>query len=129
MPAGRPRSSRRGCGSRRSAGHARRESRDLVALLLANTRTPRERLGDLRAQRGANHLTATRLRALADELGADGLAAAMAATLDHAERAVTAAVRELPDGTYHFEDALDDDGTGVGPIPIRAVPDDRRTAT
>jgi N-methylhydantoinase B len=96
------------------------EDADLVALLLANTRTPRERLGDLRAQSGANHLTRTRLRDLADDLGADDLAAAMAATLDHAERAVRAAVEELPDGTFVAEDVLDDDGTGHGPIPIRA---------
>ncbi len=100
---------------------AGQESHDLVALLLLNTRTPRERLGDLRAQRGANHLTATRLRTLAGELGADQLDAAMTATLDHAERSVRAAVRQLPDGTYHFADALDDDGTGVGPIPIVAA--------
>ncbi len=97
------------------------EQADIVALLMANTRTPRERLGDLRAQRGANHLTAVRLRALAAELGADGLAAAMSATLDHAERAVAAAISELPDGTYHADDELDDDGTGVGPIPITAA--------
>jgi hypothetical protein len=28
---------------------------------------------------------------------------------------------DFPDGTYRFEDVLDDDGTGVGPIPIRAT--------
>ncbi len=100
------------------AGH---EDRDLVALLQANTRTPRERLGDLRAQVGANRLTATRLRELADDLGADALAAAMAATLDHAERLVRAGIAALPDGAYQFADVLDDDGTGVGPIPIRAT--------
>jgi N-methylhydantoinase B len=97
------------------------ESRDIVALLLANTRTPRERLGDLRAQVGANHLTARRLRELADGLGADGLAAAMAATIDHAGRAIGVGVAELADGTYHFEDVLDDDGTGVTDIAIRAT--------
>jgi N-methylhydantoinase B len=106
------------------------EVRDVVALLLANTRTPRERLGDLRAQVGANHLAAERLRELATDLGTDGLQAAMAATLDHAERSVRAALRALPDGCWRFEDVLDDDGTGVGPIPIRAevtVADDRMT--
>ncbi len=97
------------------------EDRDLVALLLANTRTPRERLGDLRAQVGANRLTTHRLRELATELGREGLAMAMAATLDHAERAVRAALRALPDGTWQAEDVLDDDGTGVGPIPLRAT--------
>ena len=101
------------------------EQRDLVALLLANTRTPGERLGDLRAQLGANHLAARRLRELAAAQGArsstpGGLAAAMAATLDHAERTVTAALRRLPDGLAHAEDVLDDDGAGTSDIAIRA---------
>jgi N-methylhydantoinase B len=95
------------------------EQRDLVALLLANTRTPHERLGDLRAQVGANRATAARLRELADDLGPDLLDASTAATLDHAERTVRAAIAGFPDGTYRFEDVLDGDGTGVGPIPIR----------
>ncbi|MCC5948262.1 MAG: hydantoinase B/oxoprolinase family protein [Nitriliruptoraceae bacterium] len=94
------------------------ESRDLVAMLLANTRTPRERLGDLRAQIGANRLTARRVTELAGELGVDGLQAAMAATLAHAERAVIAAIRELPQGTARFTDVMDGDGTGVGPIEL-----------
>jgi N-methylhydantoinase B len=97
------------------------EVRDIVALLLANTRTPRERLGDLRAQVGANHLAATRLRALAADLGVEGLRAAMGATLDHAERSVRTALRALPDGTWHAQDVLDDDGTGVTDIAIRAT--------
>ena len=118
------------------------EQRDLVALLLANTRTPGERLGDLRAQLGANHLASRRLRELAAAQRAaterttasppggrsdtgtahapGGLAAAMAATLDHAERTVTAALRRLPDGVAHAEDVLDDDGAGTWDIAIRA---------
>jgi N-methylhydantoinase B len=97
------------------------EDEDLVALLLANTRTPRERLGDLRAQLGANHLTARRLVELAADLGHDVLQAAMAATLDHAERLMRAALGELPDGTYRFADELDDDGAGTAPVPIDVV--------
>jgi N-methylhydantoinase B len=97
------------------------EQRDLVALLLANTRTPHERLGDLRAQVGANRSTSTRLRELAADLGPDLLDATTAATLDHAERSVRSALAAFPDGTYRFEDVLDDDGTGIGPIPIRAT--------
>jgi N-methylhydantoinase B len=97
------------------------EDRDIVALLLANTRTPHERLGDLRAQVGANRLTARRLRELAADLGADGLDAAAAATLDHAERSVRAALADLPDGVYSFEDVLDGDGTGHDDIGIRVT--------
>ena len=97
------------------------EQADLVALLLANTRTPTERLGDLRAQLGSNHLAARRLRELAAERTPAGLAAAMAATLDHAERTVRAALRRIPDGVASAEDVLDDDGAGTTDLPIRAT--------
>jgi len=63
---------------------AGREDQDLVRLLLANTRTPDERIGDLRAQTGANHLAAERLRDLAGRLGEGLLLESMTATKDHA---------------------------------------------
>jgi N-methylhydantoinase B len=44
----------------------------------------------------------------------------MAATQDHAERAVRAAIGDIPDGTYSFEDELDGDGSTDDPVPIRA---------
>ena len=94
------------------------EDRDLLALLTANTRTPTERVGDLRAQVGANHLAARRLTELAARQGPDRLAETMAATLDHAERAVRARITDIPDGRYTFTDVLDDDGTGTTDIPI-----------
>ncbi len=96
------------------------EDRDLMALLLANTRTPDERIGDLRAQLGANRLTGRRLVELAERLGPDRLEAVMAATLDHAERSIARAIERLPDGEASFEDVLDGDGVGDDPIPIRA---------
>ena len=37
---------------------------------------------------------------------------------DHTERAVRAALREIPDGRYTFEDALDDDGFSDEPLKI-----------
>ncbi|MBW3658514.1 MAG: hydantoinase B/oxoprolinase family protein [Actinobacteria bacterium] len=97
------------------------EDADLVRLLCANTRTPRERVGDLRAQVGANRLTERRLGELAARLGPSLLRDAMAATLDHAERSVRAALEELPDGTYAFEDWLDDDGVSDVAVPIRVA--------
>lgn len=100
---------------------AGRTQPDVLRLLLANTRTPEERLGDLEAQLGANALAARRLRELAAVRGADGLAAAMAATLDHAERSIRAALARLPSGTASAEDVLDDDGAGTTDIRIRAT--------
>jgi N-methylhydantoinase B len=97
------------------------EERDLLRLLVANTRTPRERIGDVRAQVGANRLTERRLGELAERLGPELLHDAMAATLDHAERSVGAALAVIPDGVYTFEDALDDDGVTDAPVPIRVA--------
>jgi N-methylhydantoinase B len=96
------------------------EDRDILALLLANTRTPNERVGDLRAQVAANHLSIRRLRELAAALGVDRLREAMAATLDHAERATRAAIERIPPGVYRFEDVMEGDGVVEDDLPIRA---------
>ncbi|MGH9168769.1 MAG: hydantoinase B/oxoprolinase family protein, partial [Acidimicrobiia bacterium] len=43
--------------------------RDLLELIAANSRTPQERMGDLRAQLAANHVGTVRLGELADRYG------------------------------------------------------------
>ncbi len=96
-----------------------REDHDLVSLVTFNSRTPQERLGDLRAQTGANRLASQRLGELAERLGQDLLFEAMRATQDHAERATRAAIAGIPDGRYRFEDVLDGDGVLDREIPIR----------
>ena len=95
------------------------EQRDVLALLLANSRTPDERVGDLRAQAAANHLIAERTLELESRLGADRLRAAMRATQDHAERSMRAAIVRIPDGTYDAVDVMDGDGIVDEDLPIR----------
>jgi N-methylhydantoinase B len=80
---------------------------DLLDLIAANSRTPRERHGDLRAQFAANHVGARRLRELAGRYGVDGLHTAMREVCDYSERRVRAAIRDIPDGTYHARDVLE----------------------
>jgi N-methylhydantoinase B len=41
--------------------------------------------------------------------------------MDYAERMTLAAITELPDGTYEFEDRLDDDGATDEPVPIKVA--------
>lgn len=89
---------------------------DVLALVAANSRTPQERRGDLRAQFAANHVGAARLRELAARYGVDGLAAAMREVCDYSDRRVRAAVRQIPDGEATFVDHLDVDGE---PVEIR----------
>jgi N-methylhydantoinase B/oxoprolinase/acetone carboxylase alpha subunit len=95
--------------------------RDVLALLLANVRTPDEREGDLTAQLAANRVAADRLRSAVDRFGRRRTLAYAAALQDYTERVVRAAIRRIPAGEYAFDDALDDDGFGDEPIRIRAA--------
>lgn len=93
------------------------EHEDVVRLIAANSRTPAERTGDLRAQFAANHVGAVRLRELAEHRGRDGLRAAMAAVCDYSDRRVRAAIRDIPNGVYRTEDELE----VRGGLPIRVA--------
>jgi len=103
-----------------------RVERDVLALLLANVRTPEERRADLAAQLGAQATGARRLAEYARRIGARGrgaaeLQAAARALMNHAERVVRAQLASLPRGRWSFADALDDDGLGSGPVRITAA--------
>jgi N-methylhydantoinase B/oxoprolinase/acetone carboxylase alpha subunit len=87
-----------------------RIQRDVVAILLANVRTPDEREGDLAAQIAATRTGESRLKEAAARYGRRTMLAYAAALQDHTERAVRAAIRQMPAGRYTFEDFLDDDG-------------------
>jgi N-methylhydantoinase B len=93
---------------------------DVLSMILANVRTPDERRGDLRAQEAANATGRRRFSALAEKYG-DTLAPALAEIKDYSERRMRAEIESLPDGTYAFEDVLDDDGKGTEDLPVRAA--------
>ncbi|HVM04381.1 MAG TPA: hydantoinase B/oxoprolinase family protein [Acidimicrobiales bacterium] len=76
----------------------------VAELLIANSRTPEERRGDLDAQLGANRVGVERLAAFAGE--------PLGEIVDYGERRMRAALSEVPDGTWHFEDVLDSCGPG-----------------
>jgi N-methylhydantoinase B len=75
----------------------------LARLLRKNTRVPDQVMGDLFAQFTALELMERRLLALMDEYGLDDLAALAAEIQARSERAMRAAIREVPDGTYRAE--------------------------
>jgi N-methylhydantoinase B len=91
---------------------------DVMRLLLANVRTPDERRADLNAQLGAQATGVRRIAELARRSGRIELRRAAEALMEHAERCVRALLRRLPRGTFRFEDFLDDDGLGSGPVRI-----------
>ncbi|PKL76513.1 MAG: 5-oxoprolinase [Candidatus Melainabacteria bacterium HGW-Melainabacteria-1] len=92
---------------------------DLLALILNNVRTPREREGDLLAQWAANRIGALRLQALCRAHGVATVLDRAADLQDYAERMLRATLQTIPDGAYRFEDWLEDDGRGALDLPIR----------
>ncbi|MEO7555694.1 MAG: hydantoinase B/oxoprolinase family protein, partial [Acidimicrobiales bacterium] len=80
---------------------------EVRALLLAASRTPTERAGDLEAQVGANSVGVERL---AEMVQSGTSPAALAEILDYGERRTRAVLAEVPDGTWEFADVLDSTG-------------------
>lgn len=91
---------------------------DVMALILAQVRTPVEREGDLTAQIASNRTGERRLRGIVDKYGVEMTVAYMKHLQDYAERLTREAILAIADGEYRFEDAMDDDGQGNGPLPI-----------
>lgn len=95
-----------------------RVDRDLLGLITANVRTPEEREGDLLAQCMSIRRGEERLLDIAARYGAAAVRRNMAALQDYGERMMRAAIAQLPDGGYAFEDFLDGDGVGGGPVRV-----------
>ena len=94
---------------------------DVWRMLLANVRTPHERAGDLAAQIGCLAVGEERLHDLINRRGVNEVKSAMSALVEYGERLVRAGIAQIPDGSYAAEDALEDDGFGNGPLPIRVT--------
>jgi N-methylhydantoinase B/oxoprolinase/acetone carboxylase alpha subunit len=94
---------------------------DVLALVLANVRTPDEREGDLTAQIAANRVGERRLREAVAKYGRRKVDHYAAAAQDYTERVLRHTISRIPDGEYRFEDVLDDDGFARRRIAIRAA--------
>ena len=94
---------------------------DIMALILANVRTPDEREGDITAQIAANRVAEARLRDFVAKYGRARIEGYATALQDYTERVLRATIAGIPDGEYGFEDALDDDGFESGPLTIRVI--------
>lgn len=83
---------------------------DVLAIILLNSRTSREREGDLKAQIATNALAVRRVEEIFQRFGTPAVLAGIEAMLDHAETRARAGLKQLPAGTYEHEDFLDNDG-------------------
>lgn len=96
-------------------------NRDVVDLVVANSRTPAERRGDLTAQIACHALAEERLTELVARHGPVAIADACAGLLAYAERRTRAAIAQMPDGTWTAIEQMEGDGITEGPIPIRVT--------
>jgi N-methylhydantoinase B len=93
----------------------------VLELILANVRTPDIRRGDLRAQIAANRLAGRRLEELVERRGRDVVEQAFDEVVAYAERRTREALRDVPDGTYEAERAIEGDGVTDEDVMIRAA--------
>lgn len=94
---------------------------DVMKMLLANVRTPREREGDLTAQVAACRLGERRLGELTEKYGAPETAFYLEALQRYSARLMREVLRHIPDGIYRAEDFLDDDGFTAQPVHLRVA--------
>ena len=92
----------------------------LERFIASSVRMPEATIGDLNAQFAANAIGAERIREPCRKFGVGVVDAAMVEMLDYAERRIRGAIRAVPDGEYHGEAMIDDDGIGQEPVRVKA---------
>lgn len=94
--------------------------RDVMDLIMLNFQMKYERQGDLNAQMITNQFGADKLTELIDKIGLDTYEEFCKKWLEYGEKKARIAIAQLPDGSYEFEDYMDDDGAGGGRVRIKA---------
>ena len=90
-------------------------------LVATNIRVPDQTIGDMNAQFAGNAIGAARVHQLCRKYGPEAVKETMASLIDYSERRMRAAIAEAPDGVFHGEDVIDDDGLGGGPLTVRVT--------
>ncbi len=93
-------------------------NKTIMTFIEKNVRLPVQLFGDLRAQLAACHIGEKQFAELVARYGAEETKFYLNEVIDYAERLTRAAIQELPDGEWSFEDWIDDDGVDYGK-PIR----------
>jgi N-methylhydantoinase B len=93
---------------------------NVLDIVLANIRAPRETNGDLRAQLSANAVGSRRFESLAQRYGQEVLAHFFDELIAYTERWTDREIRNLPQGIYKAEGYRDDDGVSDQPVKICA---------
>jgi N-methylhydantoinase B len=94
---------------------------EIMQLIAANVRVPEVVLGDIRAQRAALHVGATKLAQLHAETDSDLVAVVADEILNRSEQAVRSELAAIPNAAVDFVDYVDDYGPGTPPIRMQVT--------
>jgi N-methylhydantoinase B/oxoprolinase/acetone carboxylase alpha subunit len=92
---------------------------DLLALMMANSRTPDNMRGDLYAQVAGCNTGAVRFECLFRDLGIATTQTGLMALMDYSEALTRSAIRKIPNGKYQFCDWLDNAGLADDSPPVK----------
>ena len=91
----------------------------LVAMFKANVRLPNEIAGDMAAMVNVFTVGNRGIEALVKKYSRAVLTDCLNEMIAYSERQMRSYIAELPDGTYTFEDFIDNDGIVDEPIPVK----------
>lgn len=91
----------------------------LIEIIRSNVRVPDLVIGDLKGQAAACFVGQQRLERLARDYGPAVFRRAASQLLDYSETLSRGVFAAWADGEYRFDDVVDDDGQGTGPLSIR----------
>jgi N-methylhydantoinase B len=93
--------------------------RDLIDLLERNSRFGYSLIGDMNAQIAACRTGEERLTAIIDRFGLEAVRAAKTEIARQSAQLDREAIAAIPDGVYEAAGALDNDGVGDAPVPVK----------
>ena len=96
-----------------------RLNKALVAMFRANVRLPVEIAGDLAAMSNVFTIGSRGIEALVKRYGRATLSECLNEMIAYSERQMRSYIRDIPDGTYTYEDFIDNDGIVDDPIPVK----------
>jgi len=96
-----------------------RLNKALVSMIRANVRLPAEITGDMAAMSNVFSVGSRGVEALVKRYGRATLSQCLDEMIAYSERQMRSYVSDLPDGTYSYEDFIDNDGIVDEPIPVK----------
>ena len=94
-------------------------NKDVIDIILENSRLPLHTLGDMEAQAASMKVAARRIEKLIEKYGIESVKDAMEKIIDDGYKLALLNLKKLPKGLYEAEDYLDDDGLTDEPVYVR----------